>query len=221
MVKPIILNTHPNSLLDDAYKEGYPPQIRFQGKVMSFVLIKIKDNNGQPTELRELQHRNDVVSVVPYNPYTETLLLGKEHRAGAELHENMDPFLLGSFAGIKEEGETDEQAALRESNEETELVFLEDALIPVTGAPVFPSPGGSSERVQCFIALTNQKFEEKTGLGEANENISSHIFHLDQAIHDIDTGDITMMFAILSIYYIQANRLSLKNHADNLYKRTT
>ena len=186
---------------------------------MSLVEILIKGNSAnQSPMVREIQLRRDVVSVIVYNPINKTVALAKQHQAGAELHQYVNPFLIGTFAGIKEEGENDLEAAKRELLEESGLEIPDSNFISISCAPSFSSAGGSSERVRIFIALTNQelKAQYKLGLSTEEECIDTLIFSLAEAINAIRDGIITTNSAIISLYYIKAFEEKLLDRFNEL-----
>lgn len=213
------VNRHEKSQLVEKHGLGVIPMVRYTGNILSFVEILIKNPSGGSPLKREVLHRKDVVSVMPYNPFDHTILLGKEHRAGAELHENIDPFLIGTFAGIRNTGESDAKAAMRELQEEANLDIQIGQLIPVCGASSFTSAGGSSERVMPYIALCQTPFKAEKGLGQKDENedIETLVLDFNDALAKVKSGEIMVDTAIMSLFYIACHQEQLKENANLLF----
>lgn len=105
-----------------------------------------------PELRRELFVRPDAVCVLPYDPWQDTVVLQEQMRVGA-VDKSNNPWMIEVVAGLIEPGESPEQVAHREADEEAGLTLLE--LIPITR--YFPSPGGSDERVHLYCALVDSR----------------------------------------------------------------
>lgn len=114
--------------------------------------VSYKKFDGSETRIfdREIFERDhDAIAVLPYDPVTDEVLLIEQFRPGA-LRDPISPWLIEIVAGMIDDGETPEQAAVREVKEETGLCITQKDLELVTAQ--YPSPGGCSEKVTIYIA---------------------------------------------------------------------
>lgn len=96
---------------------------------------------------REIFERGHAAAVLPYDPARNQFILCEQFRAGA-LAAGVEPWQQEIVAGIIEEGETPEEVARREIQEEAGLSAME--LWPIQRYLV--SPGGTSETVYLYLA---------------------------------------------------------------------
>lgn len=97
-----------------------------------------------PELRRELFVRRDAVCVLPYDPWEDAVVLVEQMRVGA-LDKRASPWMLELVAGLFDEGESAEEVARREAQEEAGLELRE--LIPITR--YFPSPGAAMSMCIC------------------------------------------------------------------------
>ncbi|NDC40791.1 MAG: NUDIX domain-containing protein [Chitinophagia bacterium] len=107
--------------------------------------------------------RGDSVAVLVYVPKEQKVVMVTQFRYPG--HVKGSSFITEIVAGAIDKGETAEEAARREVQEETGIHLYE--LQPL--GRFFLSPGGSSERITIFIGLTNSLPEAATG-GMVHEN---------------------------------------------------
>ena len=96
-----------------------------------------------------------------------------------------------------EEGESNEDVARRESEEEAGIKV--DKLIPLQ---VFqPSSGGSSEVLYTYLAICDlSEYKEGSyGLAEEQEDIRTHLVDAQDAIALMDEGTITNGAAVVAL----------------------
>ena len=109
-----------------------------------------------PELRRELFVRPDAVCVLPYDPWQDRVVLVEQMRVGA-LDKRGSPWMLELVAGLFDEGESAEEVAHREAEEEAGLRLLN--LTPITR--YFPSPGGSDEQVYLYCATVDSRKRAK------------------------------------------------------------
>lgn len=123
--------------------------------------------NGETVEVtREVFERGGSAVLLAYDPDADTVLLVDEFRIGrfAAGHKGADCWSTGIVAGSIDPGEDARTTVLREAIEEAGLEVASEQLIgPLT---IFPSPGGTSETVSIFIAVT--RLDPETLSGDAN-----------------------------------------------------
>lgn len=130
----------------------------------------------------------DATVVLPYDPRRDTVLLVEQFRPGPLARGDANPWSLETVAGRVDAGETPEDAARREAEEEAGVT-----LGRLIAAPAhYPSPGAKSEYLYCYIGLCDLP-ETGPGLGglEAEgEDIRSHRIPFAQMMDLIDSGEI-------------------------------
>ena len=125
-----------------------------------------KKHNGKWNQnvSREIFSGAHVSTLLPYDPIKKKILLLKQFRAGV-IARNYDPLTTEIVAGIIDEGETPEQAAIRECLEETGCKVKK--LINIYS--YFPAPGSSESYYHLFLGEINS-FEGERILGQDDEN---------------------------------------------------
>jgi ADP-ribose pyrophosphatase len=115
---------------------------------------------------RELLERGRAVAVLLHDPVLDQVVLIEQFRVGAINSGN--PWVVELVAGMVEEGESPEEVARREVEEEcgttvSGLQFVAD---------FYSSVGGSSETTSLYYSIVDaSKFEGVHGLGSENEDI--------------------------------------------------
>ena len=137
-----------------------------------FKLLKYKVEHSlykggiSPAYTREVLERGHAVAVLLHDPTLDKIVLIEQFRIGAM---NSDkPWLTELVAGIVEEGESAEEVAERETEEECGAEISELELI----ASYYNSAGGSTETTTIFYALVDSSnIEGIHGLDSENEDI--------------------------------------------------
>lgn len=158
---------------------------------------------------REVFDRDaNAVVILPYDPVRDEVLLIEQFRPGA-LSDPVSPWLIEVIAGMIDEGETPVDAAIREMNEEAHLKISAHDLHHITSE--YPSPGGTSEKVDVFIAKVDLgKIAEHGGLEEESEDLRVFKCPAKEAFRQIETGRICNAAAIISLFYLQLHHQSFK-----------
>lgn len=150
----------------------------------------------------------DAVTVLPYDPKRDRVLLIEQFRAGPQFRGDPQPWQLEAIAGRIDSGETPEEAARREAMEEAGLAL--DALLPV--AQYYPSPGILSEFLYSYVALTDLP-DGVAGVfgveGEA-EDIRGHLVSFDEMMRLVTSGEIGNGPMLLTAYWLAQNRARLR-----------
>lgn len=155
---------------------------------------------------RERFERGHSVGVLPYDPARDVVLLVEQFRIGA-LEAPHGPWLLEIVAGIIEPGESTEQVARRELQEEAGCEPQE--LLPIYHYLV--SPGGASEEVTLFCArLATAGLGGIHGNTAEGEDIRVHIVPLEQALAMIASGAIHAAMPIIALQWLALNRKRLQ-----------
>ena len=158
---------------------------------------------------REIFERGHVVSVLPYDPDLDKIVLIEQFRPGAYaalssgwFDDDASPWLVECIAGIIEKGETPEDVARREMIEETGLELSQ--IIPINHYLV--SPGGTSESVFSFCGRVDASSAEGIfGVTEEHENIRVFSVPTQHAFDLLDHGRIINAMTIITLQWLRAN----------------
>ena len=164
------------------------------------------DGGNMPQFTRELFIRGDATCVLPYDPNRDEIVLLEQFRLGA-LGRDQSPWLLELVAGMNDEGESNEETAQREGQEEAGLSF--STLEKICSYLV--SPGGSTEMIHLYYGRVSTEFAGGLyGLEHEHEDIRAHVVPANEAIAMISDGRINNAAAIIAIQWLQLNRSRLR-----------
>jgi ADP-ribose pyrophosphatase len=169
----------------------------------------MKHGGWAETMSREIFTAGPYSTVILYIPETDELLLNEQFRLGAFMAEADDPFLFECAAGMIDEGETPEEAAVRETLEETGCNILE---LEAVGS-FYTSPGCLDEEAYVFVgridkAETGQIF----GVEEEGEEIRTHLLPAHKVFEMLDGGYIQNCSSALALYWFA-------RHKDRIRKK--
>lgn len=161
--------------------------------------------------LREVLVGADAAMVLPYDPKTDLVVLVEQIRMGPLMRGDQNPWALEPVAGIVDGGETPEQAALRESEEEAGLhdVQLEKMF------SFYPSTGNATDYFYCYLGLCDlPKVKTYTGgLADEAEDLRLHVIAFDDAMALIDSGEAENAALITMLLWLARNRDRLRSTA--------
>lgn len=154
---------------------------------------------------RELFYRDDAVCVLLYDADRDAVVLVEQFRVGA--YDSADgPWLLELVAGIVEPGETAEDVARRESQEEAGTDIGE--VVPITR--FVPSSGGTREYIDLLCAqVDSEGVEGIHGLAHEGEDIKVHTLSAKDAFSLVKSGKINNAPAIIALQWLQLNKEEL------------
>jgi len=181
----------------------------FQGyfRVDRYVM-KIRQFDGHwSTEFtREIFERGHAVSLILYDPDRDEVGLIEQFRPGA-LAAGWEPWLIEIPAGIIDLGESPEQVAIREAEEETGLIVTD----PIPARRYLVTPGGSSETMQIFAArIDSTQLKGVYGLAEEAEDIRVFPLAAEEAFQWVESGRICNGMTIIGLEWLQKNREFLR-----------
>ena len=157
---------------------------------------------------RELFQRGNCVAVLLYDPDADKLVIIEQFRMGpmAQPEVQERAWLLEIVAGAIEPGETAEEVAYRESEEEAGCVVKEMHLIN----EFYTSPGGASERISLFYGrIKADDIGGIHGLDEEHEDILVSTVSFDEAYAMIEDGRIESAIPIIAIQWLALNKHKL------------
>jgi len=165
-----------------------------------------------PELRRELFVRPDAVCVLPYDPWQDAVVLVEQMRVGA-LDKRTSPWMLELVAGLFDAGESPEEVAHREAQEEAGLRLLQ--LTPIMR--YFPSPGGSNEHVHLYCATVDSRgVGGLHGLAEEGEDIRVHTLSREAAMQAMARGEIDNAASIIALQWLQLHGRALREQAGSL-----
>ncbi|MCL2474045.1 MAG: NUDIX domain-containing protein, partial [Alphaproteobacteria bacterium] len=186
--------------------------------------IKVGKNfDGSPGEniTREVYQRGsgNVIGVLLYDPKSDNIILVEQLRAGvlSAVKGNLSNFYASEMnpcckeivLGMIESDELPEQAAIRESLEETGCEVLE--LSPII--KYFSSPGGITEYVHLYAGRVNTSVQngEIHGNKEENEDIKVHVLPASEAIRLLYANQLNDGHTIIAIQWFATRRTDLRS----------
>ena len=196
-MKKVLIEKKRN-ILDDFFKveEAYLQFEKFSGEMSSVVR-------------RFSLERGNSVAVLAFNRHTNKLILISQFRYPT--YKNGHGWLIEAIAGMIDSGETPEDAARREAEEETGLSI--STLEHIT--TFYPSPGGSSEQIFLYyseVSGESSSSNSSGGIISEGEDIISLEISLEEALEKIKSGEILDAKTIIGIYWLE-NQLMKKSRS--------
>lgn len=167
------------------------------------------DGAMSPKIKREVFVSGDAVTVLPYDPVRDRVLLVEQFRTGPLGRGDPLPWQLEAIAGRIDPGETPEGAARREALEEAGLLL--GRLEPV--AEYYPSPGAMTEYIYSYIALCDlpDGVAGVFGAEEEAEDIKGHLLSFEALMASVSGGEVTNAPLILTALWLQRERARLRS----------
>ena len=171
------------------------------------------DGTMGPAVTRAVFVSGDAVTVLPYDPVRDRVLLIEQYRAGPQARGDGQPWSLEAIAGRIDPGETPEQAARREAVEEAGLVLQDLRFV----ARYYPSPGAVSEYLYSYVAVTDLPDDSAGvfGLEHEAEDIRGHLVSMDRLMDMVQTGEIENAPLILTALWLDRERKALRRMGDS------
>lgn len=155
----------------------------------------------------EVWLRGRAVGILPYDPVTDRLVMIEQFRYPA-LVAGVDPVMLEIPGGFMDQGETEQQTATREMQEEMGLAV--DRLHRV-GRFVL-SAGGSDESVTIFAgriaapAADADGIAGYAGLADEHEDIRTRVLPASDAIENVLAGRYANAITVMSLLWFASRR---------------
>ncbi len=145
---------------------------------------------------RENMERGDAAALLLYDPVVDEVLLLEQFRIGPAARDD-NPWLIEIVAGMIDDGETAEQAVIREAEEEagfvpSQLTFL---------GRYYTTPGACSERIDLFLGLVDKHHPVGIGGGcdHEQEDIRSVWVSRETALDMLAEGNIASGAPMLAL----------------------
>lgn len=154
---------------------------------------------------REVMDRGHAVVVLPYDPERDEIVMLEQFRVGA-LATSKSPWLTELVAGMTEPGESIEEVARRELDEEAGLQAerLEFAMSYLS------SPGGLTERIHIYIAKVDAtSASQYGGLASENEDIRVTAVPRTRAMQLLQDGALDNAATVIAMQWLALHREAL------------
>jgi nudix-type nucleoside diphosphatase (YffH/AdpP family) len=165
--------------------------------------IAVEEDDGARRTLKhEVYHYKPAAAVLLYDPARAVVMLVRQFRVGAFLEGARQP-LVEVCAGMLD---ADDPATciIREAREETGLALAGARFV----FSAFVSPGGSTERISCFVAPYAPADRVGAGGGvDDDEHIVVFETPMDEALAMIGRGEIEDFKTIALLYHARATGL--------------
>lgn len=153
----------------------------------------------------------DAVTVLPYDPVRDRVMLIEQFRLGPFVRGDTHPWSLEPIAGRIDPGELPEDAARREAIEETGLILQGLEQI----ARYYPTPGAATEYLFSYVAVADLP-DDIAGLGGEEsevEDIRSLLLSFDELQDLLASGEAENGPLIMSALWLAAHRSRLRGDA--------
>ncbi|MEP3345202.1 MAG: NUDIX domain-containing protein [Litoreibacter sp.] len=155
----------------------------------------------------------DASVILPYDPVRDTVMLIEQFRPAPYVRGDMNPWMLEAVAGRIDGGETPEESAHRETQEEVGLSLKE--LLSV--ANYYPSPGAFSEYLYCFLGLADipDSAAGHGGLASEGEDIRSLVIPFETLMGAVRSGEVQNGPLLICALYLERERDRLRKAATD------
>ena len=149
----------------------------------------------------------DAVSVLPYDPRRDEVLLIEQFRPAPWARGDRNPWCIEVVAGRLDKAETPEQTARREAVEEAGVTLGRIERI----AAYYPTPGVASEHVTSFVGEADLAGAGGNhGLSHEQEDIRTIVLGFDAAMAALEAGAVNTGIALTSLLWLATHRERLR-----------
>lgn len=175
------------------------------------LVIKFKHFNGEwsGSVVREQIIRANAAAVLLYDPQEDKVALVEQLRIGCiDDKRAQSPWLLELVAGLVYPGDSSEETAMREAEEEAGVRLQK--LMPI--CEFYNTPGAFTEKTMIYCALVDStNLGGVFGLEEEHENIKVHVLSFDAIVEQLTSGQfLTSASTVIAIQWLRLNRATLK-----------
>ena len=169
------------------------------------------DGGRSPVVKRAAFLSGDAVVLLPYDPVRDRVHLIEQFRAGPLGRGDPQTFLMEAIAGRIDPGETPEEAARREAQEEGGLTLKSLHL----ASKSYPSPGAVSEFLHIYIGIADlpDDVAETGGVASEDEDIRTHLVAYERFEKLLDECAFRVGPLELAAHWLVRHRSRLRNGA--------
>ncbi len=166
------------------------------------------DGSMSPPVDRAVFLAADAVTVLPYDPVTDRVLLVEQFRPATFVRDDRNPWVLETVAGRCDADEPVEETARREVVEEAGLTVQSLEKI----GSYYSTPGCVTEYIFSFVAIVDlaNARAQTHGLASEGEDILTHILSFEQVMELFRTGEADCGPLFVSLLWLQSNRTRLR-----------
>ena len=177
---------------------------RFDGTIGD-PITRINFERGDSVGVLLYDSEEDTVVLVKQFRYPVYASLSPEQRAGAGVEK---AWILEIVAGVVDEGRVAAEVADMELLEEAGYI-VKGPMQPITA--IYPSPGGTSERILIYLAAVDRLSQVAPGGGAAaeGEDIQVVALPLQKAMAMIADGEINDAKSIIALQHLALRKASL------------
>lgn len=159
------------------------------------------DGTTHPPVTRAVFMAADAVTVLPYDPVRDRVLLVEQVRAGPIARGDQTAWLLEPVAGRIEPGHTPEETARKEAAEEAGLTLGELHFI----GSYYPTTGCVSEYLYSYVAVADlpDGAAKLAGVAAEGEDIRGHVMPRTELLRRIENDEIPDGPLLLSVYWLE------------------
>lgn len=151
----------------------------------------------------------DAVTVLPYDPKRDRVLVIEQFRPGAYLRGDPVPWQLEAIAGRLDAFEAPQETAHREALEEAGLALSELHEI----GRYYPSPGIMTEYLVSYLAIADlpDGLAGVGGLDTEDEDIRSMLVSFERIMEALDHGEVDNGPLALTLHWLARHRTRLRS----------
>lgn len=165
-------------------------------------------DGGRTAELdRSVVLWGDAVTILPYDPVRDRVLLIEQFRCGPMARGDANPWCIEVVAGRIDRDESLEDTARREAREEAGIEI--GRIVPA--GSYYPTPGLAAEHMTGFVGEADLPGTGGLhGLDHEHEDIRTIVLGFDEAMAQIEAGAVNTGPALLSLLWLAAQRDRLR-----------
>lgn len=178
-------------------------EIKYKGKILNLRIDTVESVNGEST--REIVEHSGGAVVLPLLPNKNVVMI-------RQFRKPLERDVLEIPAGKIEQGESPEETAFRELQEETGYMANNMTLL----TKMYPSVGYSEELLYIYLATDLEPGE--TDFDE-NEDIDTYSYHIDDLYEMVMEGKIqdakTQVAILMTVELLRSGKIKLDSGVNN------